>query len=652
MLNSDKNKIDNLWSSFWSGGISNPIIVIEQITFLLFIKGLDDKELLAERKAKRIGRKHTSTFPDENLRWSKLKQLPSDELYEVMLNKVFPFIRNIGKDVLLGKFMKDANLMIQKASLLHEAVQVIDTLNLDNKDTNGDLYEYLLSKLSTAGVNGQFRTPRHIINLMVKLTDPKIDDTICDPAAGTAGFLVGAAEHILKKYTNPDNIFIDEEGIVHDKLGDLLTTEQLSHYNTNMFYGSDFDTTMIRIAAMNLILHGIENPNMIYADSLSSNYDESEKYSLVLANPPFTGSIDKSDINASLKKVLITEKTELLFVAQILRILELGGRCAVIVPEGVLTEASKKPGEKLRKLLVNENQLEAVISMPHTIFKPYASVSTSILIFKKGGQTKKVWMYSMENDGFSKDAQKTPIDQNDIPDILEQWDLIKNGTYNPLSGKHRIVSKEEIKQNNYELITRYYLNTVELNNEYEDVQLSDICEIFKGTIPASTKSEGEFPFVTTAEEFKYCKNYHVENEAVCIPLVSSTGHGHASIKRLHYVEGKFSAATIMAVLTVKDKTIVSTRYLYYFLQNFKDDLLVPLMKGSANVSLSLGKIGQVRIPLPKLNEQENMIKKFVENEKRISELKKEMNLRENMKLKLSEDFREEFLKTPVEINRD
>lgn len=643
MLNLDKNKIENLWSSFWSGGISNPIIVIEQITFLLFIKGLDDKELINEKKAKRTGRSYKSIFEDDQQRWSNFKHLPSKELYEVVLNKVFPFIREMNQDVILGKFMKDANLMIQKPSLLHEAVQLIDTLNLDNKDTKGDLYEYLLSKLSTAGVNGQFRTPRHIVELMVKLTDPKINDKVCDPASGTAGFLVGVAEHVLKKYTNSENVFTDEEGIVHDKLGDLLTSDQLKHYNTEMFSGLDFDSTMIRIAAMNLTLHGIENPNMMYSDSLSSNYHVKDGYSLVLANPPFTGSVDSADINASLKKILKTEKTELLFLALILRILELGGRCAVIIPEGVLTDASKTPGEKIRKILIEENQLEAVISLPHTIFKPYASVATSILIFTKGGQTKDVWMYSMENDGFSKDAQKTLIDENDIPDLLNQWQLLKKGDYTPLKGKHRLVSKKEIKENNYELIIRYYLKNIKLTEKYQYLQLKDLCSLVKGNLPASNKSKGNYPFVTTAEEFKLCDNYYFEDEAICIPLVSSTGHGHASIKRLHYVNGKFSAATIMSVLRVKDKSEVLPKYLYYFLQTFKDDILVPLMKGSANVSLSLDKIGKVKVPIPCIDVQKELINDLVDNENKINELKREIIKREDYKIKLSEQFRSDFI---------
>ena len=612
MLNSEiKSKIDRLWDSFWSGGISNPLTVVEQISYLLFIKKLDDIEIAKEKKAKRIRRPYTTVFEKyiqdmeqsevtrlnlntDNLRWSEFVHYDSENMFKNMQDKVFPFLKSYSDDEsIFSDQMKDAVFLIQKPSLLYEAVQLISSINLDDNDTNGDLYEYLLSKLATAGVNGQFRTPRHIINMIVELMDPTIEDVITDPSCGTAGFLVSASEYILRKYTDKDSVFIDEDGILHDKIGDKIDSDGWDHYKNKMFNATEFDPSMFRIAAMNLMLHGIENPQITQVDALSSQYDEEDKYSLVLANPPFKGSIDEGDINKSLRSVVKTKKTELLFLALIDRILDMGGRGAVIVPEGVLVGASNVQVE-LRKKLIENCELRAVISMPSKVFKPYAKVSTGILIFTKGGYTDKVWMYKLENDGFSDNSVRveTP-NENDIPDILRLWDDIKNKNYKEVPGKHRFVDKQEIIENDYQLMPRLYLDKIKLNDKYEYHKLEDLCTVEKGSISASTKSEGDFKFVTTAEEFKRCKDYVYDDEAVCIPLVSSTGHGHASIKRLHYVSGKFSVATIMAVLRVKDKSKLNTKYLYYMLQNFKDEMLVPLMSGAANVSLNIPKIQSI-----------------------------------------------------------
>ena len=558
MLNSEiKSKIDRLWDSFWSGGISNPLTVVEQISYLLFIKKLDDIEIAKEKKAKRIRRPYTTVFEKyiqdmeqsevtrlnlntDNLRWSEFVHYDSENMFKNMQDKVFPFLKSYSDDEsIFSDQMKDAVFLIQKPSLLYEAVQLISSINLDDNDTNGDLYEYLLSKLATAGVNGQFRTPRHIINMIVELMDPTIEDVITDPSCGTAGFLVSASEYILRKYTDKDSVFIDEDGILHDKIGDKIDSDGWDHYKNKMFNATEFDPSMFRIAAMNLMLHGIENPQITQVDALSSQYDEEDKYSLVLANPPFKGSIDEGDINKSLRSVVKTKKTELLFLALIDRILDMGGRGAVIVPEGVLVGASNVQVE-LRKKLIENCELRAVISMPSKVFKPYAKVSTGILIFTKGGYTDKVWMYKLENDGFSDNSVRveTP-NENDIPDILRLWDDIKNKNYKEVPGKHRFVDKQEIIENDYQLMPRLYLDKIKLNDKYEYHKLEDLCTVEKGSISASTKSEGDFKFVTTAEEFKRCKDYVYDDEAVCIPLVSSTGHGHASIKRLHYVSGKF-----------------------------------------------------------------------------------------------------------------
>ena len=644
MLNSEiKSKIDRLWDSFWSGGISNPLTVVEQISYLLFIKKLDDIEIAKEKKAKRIRRPYTTVFEKyiqdmeqsevtrlnlntDNLRWSEFVHYDSENMFKNMQDKVFPFLKSYSDDEsIFSDQMKDAVFLIQKPSLLYEAVQLISSINLDDNDTNGDLYEYLLSKLATAGVNGQFRTPRHIINMIVELMDPTIEDVITDPSCGTAGFLVSASEYILRKYTDKDSVFIDEDGILHDKIGDKIDSDGWDHYKNKMFNATEFDPSMFRIAAMNLMLHGIENPQITQVDALSSQYDEEDKYSLVLANPPFKGSIDEGDINKSLRSVVKTKKTELLFLALIDRILDMGGRGAVIVPEGVLVGASNVQVE-LRKKLIENCELRAVISMPSKVFKPYAKVSTGILIFTKGGYTDKVWMYKLENDGFSDNSVRveTP-NENDIPDILRLWDDIKNKNYKEVPGKHRFVDKQEIIENDYQLMPRLYLDKIKLNDKYEYHKLEDLCTVEKGSISASTKSEGDFKFVTTAEEFKRCKDYVYDDEAVCIPLVSSTGHGHASIKRLHYVSGKFSVATIMAVLRVKDKSKLNTKYLYYMLQNFKDEMLVPLMSGAANVSLNIPKIQSIKIPVPSIDEQNQIIEKLEKNISTMIELENKLD---------------------------
>lgn len=643
MLNIElRNKIDNIWTNFWNSGITNPLTVIEQITYLMFMKQLDEKEMLKERISKRTGKEYKSIFTDEECRWSVIKFRNSTEMLKLTSEKAFPFIRDYaGENSTFSQYMRNASFLITEPELLYNSIQAIDKLPMDNIDIKGDLYEYLLSKLTTAGVNGQFRTPLHIRKLMVKLTDPNINDIICDPSCGTAGFLIEASDFILEKYTS--NVIVDDDGVVHNKIGDKLSEEQRQHFATKMFYGNDFDVTMLRIAAMNCIIHGIEPPNIFNYDSLSTSYNEENKYTLVLANPPFKGNVNEKLINKSLKKVIKAKKTELLFIALILRILDVGGRCAIIVPEGVLTEASKKDGRTLREKLINENQLEAVISLPHTIFKPYASVATSILIFSKSGRTDKVWMYKLENDGYSDGSVKIPTpDKDDIPDILNHWSKIKNGNYKEVSGKHRFVDKQEIIENDYQLITRMYLDVVKLTDKYKYEKLGVLCTIEKGNVPASANSDGKFILVTTAEEFKKCDTYEYEDEAVCIPLVSSTGHGHASIKRVHYVSDKFSAATIMAVLRVKDKSILNTKYLYYILQNYKDEIIVPLMAGAANVSLSIPKIESIKIPLPSLKEQEELIEKLENNSREIIKLKENLKNCEENQEKYNSEFKDIF----------
>ena len=479
-----KSKIDRLWNNFWSGGISNPLTVIEQISYLLFIKRLDDIDNAKEKRANRMEVPYTSLFKDLNdkliedgkstkdfnyelLKWSEFQHLDVNEMFDVVSQKVFPAIKMLGgAESSFTAEMKDAVFMIPKPSLLQESVRLIEGINMDDADTKGDLYEYLLSKLATSGVNGQFRTPRHIIRMMVELMDPTSEDKICDPACGTAGFLINSLEYILEKYTRHESVFTDEEGNLHNRIGDMMSNEEWEHFRSDMFYGFDFDPSMVRIASMNLMLHSIDDPNIRQIDAMSKAYDEENKYTLVLANPPFKGSIDARDINSTLTKGAKTTKTELLFMKLINRILDLGGRCAVIVPDGVLF-GSTKAHKDIRKALVEENALEGVISMPSGVFKPYAGVSTAILIFTKGGETDKVWFYDMQSDGFSLDDKRNKLDNDgDIPDIIAKWRAVKKDkTLNPTKeDKWFWVEKKEVTENGYDLSINKYKEI-----EYEEV---------------------------------------------------------------------------------------------------------------------------------------------------------------------------------------
>ena len=461
-----KNKIDGLWDSFWAGGISNPLTVIEQISYLLFIRRLDDREILRELQANRSGQPFKSIFPKNEYRWRELKHLNAEDLFKTVFEGVFPFIKTLGNgDSVFTQTMKDAVFLIQKPSLLYEAVQTINQINMDDQDTKGDLYEHLLGKLQISGVNGQFRTPRHIIKMMVELLDPSVEDRICDPACGTAGFLVASAEHVLRKYTTEP--IVDQDGTVHDKIGDMLSKDQWEFFKSEMFQGFDFDSSMLRISAMNMMLHGIDEPKIHYADSLSTAYEETDKYSVVLANPPFKGNIDEKNINSKLKTVVNTKKTELLFLALFLRILDLGGRCACIVPDGVLFGSSKAHKE-IRRVLVEENQLEGMISMPSGVFKPYAGVSTGILLFTKGGRTDNVWFYDMTADGYSLDDKRDPTpDKDDIPDIIQRWKERDPNQDTDRTRKAFFVPKQEIVDNGYDLSINRYKQVVHEEVEYD-----------------------------------------------------------------------------------------------------------------------------------------------------------------------------------------
>ena len=470
-----KSKIDKLWLEFWSGGITNPMTVIEQISFLMFARMLDMRETAAEKRALRTNRPNNGSriFPDDkqHLRWSHLIHLGAEAQLDIVQREMFPFFREeIVQKSALGAYLQDAQCMIQKPTLLKTAINMINALPLMQGDTKGDLYEYLLSKLTTAGVAGQFRTPRHVIRAMVEMLDIKPTETVCDPACGTGGFLIETMEHLKRTHSSPD--LIHEE--VDEETGETVTDdhdmpikaypgdrldEYRDHIDHAMFHGFDFDSTMLRIAAMNMLLHGIENPGIEYRDSLSEQAQVAQEFGdhfdVVLANPPFKGSIDHESVLKSLTSVAKTKKTELLFLVLIARILKNGGRCAVIVPDGVLF-GSSAAHTAVRRMLVEDHQLETVVSLPSGVFKPYAGVSTAVLVFTKAGRTENVWFYKVEHDGYSLDDKRTPVKEDDLPDLLEQWRNRDPAQDTDRTQKGFFVPKDEIAGYKYDLsINRY-----------------------------------------------------------------------------------------------------------------------------------------------------------------------------------------------------
>lgn len=461
-----KAKINKLWNAFWAGGLSNPLSAIEQISYLLFMKRLDDLDTHHNNAAQTRGQPYKSIFEGrESCRWSQWKHMNAEAMYKHMTDVVFPFIKNLhnGEDVLYSQYMKDATFMIPKPSLLQEAVALIDDINIGERpDIQGDIYEHLLGELKTAGKNGQFRTPRHIIRMMVELVDPDIGQKICDPACGTGGFLVAAYQHILKKYTSPDMVKVDADGTPHNLIGNKIVKKE--HWEllwNETFYGFDFEITMIRIALMNMILHGIKQPNIKQIDTLSKRFVQKPQYDVVFANPPFAGYVDKADINDNFK--LDTTKTELLFLELFYNLLTVGGKAAVVVPNGVLF-GSSNAHIKARRLLLENCDLQAVISMPTGVFQPYSGVGTAVLVFIKGGKTEKVWFYDMKADGYSLDQRRDFIDgKGDIPDIIQKF---KNGRLE--SGHSIFVPLETIKKNDYHLSISRYKQAEHEEAEHED----------------------------------------------------------------------------------------------------------------------------------------------------------------------------------------
>ncbi len=490
-----KSLIDKLWQNFWEGGIANPLTAIEQITYLIFMKRLDDLEARRERDADFTGEKYTSRFkgkftlpgsnqiiPKNELRWSVFKHMPADEMLLHVQTKVFPFLKDLNGDTSpFTRHMANAVFIMPKASLLVSAINIVEDIFKEIEkdategghafqDIQGDVYEMLLSEIASAGKNGQFRTPRHIIKLMAELVAPQLGQQIADPACGTGGFLLGAYQYILTdlvRQKDKKKLERDEDGFERAAISAVLT-QKVKDILDQSFVGYDIDTTMVRLGLMNMMMHGIDEPRIDYKDTLSKSFNENSRYDIIMANPPFTGNIDKGDINEGLK--LATTKTELLFVERIFNMLKMGGTAAVIVPQGVLF-GSGKAFVTLRKALIEKAELKAVIAMPSGVFKPYAGVSTAILIFTKGGETKKVWFFDMQRDGYSLDDKRTKIGGSDLPDIVEKYKKRNPKNENERKAQYFFVPKKEIEENDYDLSISRYKEEVYEEVEYESPQI-------------------------------------------------------------------------------------------------------------------------------------------------------------------------------------
>ena len=467
-----KNRIDGIWDAFWTGGITNSITILEQMTYLFFMKMLDDAQLKKEATAAVFGvevadpvfgkdmwhnPETDKDVPYETLRWNVFKNYEPTKMFNTVRNDVFPFIKNLNNSSSssYSKFMKDAVFMLQNPRTLLKIVDGIDGLDMNNRDAMGDVYEYVLGKMAASGTNGQFRTPRHIIRMMVELMKPTLKDVICDPAMGSAGFIVESAKYLQENYKT-----------------ELLKKENTQHFKKDLFHGFDTDSTMLRIGAMNLMLHGADDPDIAYQDSLSADNTDADKYTLCLANPPFAGSVDKEIISKSLLAIAPTTKTELLFVALFIRMLQLGGRCASIVPDGVLF-GNSKAHKAVRKELVDNHRLQAVISMPSGVFQPYSGVSTAILIFTKtnAGGTDKVWFYDMKADGYSLDQRRSEVAENDIPDVISRFHNLSGEETRTRKEQSFLVPVDEIREKDYDLSMNKYKEVEREVVEYDQPEV-------------------------------------------------------------------------------------------------------------------------------------------------------------------------------------
>ena len=478
-----KTRIDQIWDTFWTGGVTNSLTILEQMTYLFFMKMLDDAQIQREAAAGIFGGKiDNPTFPDgkswhnpdtdrdvpyNTLRWSVFKNYDADRMFNTVRTDVFPFIKNLseGSESAYSRYMRDAVFLIQSPRILVRVVDGINALDMNNRDTMGDVYEYILGKMAASGTNGQFRTPRHIIRMMVELMQPTLKDEICDPAMGSAGFIVESAKYVSEHYRS-----------------ELLKNENSEYYRNRMFHGFDTDTTMLRIGTMNLMLHGVDNPDIKWQDSVSDQNSDTNRYSLCLANPPFAGSVDGQNIAKTLTAITATKKTELLFLSLFVRMLRVGGRCASIVPDGVLF-GTTGAHQAIRKELVDHQRLQAVISMPAGVFQPYSGVSTAILIFTKtnAGGTDKVWFYDMKADGFSLDQRRAEVTENDIPDIVARFQNLTAEESRTRKDQSFLVPVEEIQANDYVLSINKYKEIARDKVEYEssEVILSRIEETEK-----------------------------------------------------------------------------------------------------------------------------------------------------------------------------
>ena len=463
-----KSLIDKLWNKFWSGGISNPLTAIEQITYLIFMKRIDELDTKRKADAEWTGEEYHSIFPDDELRWSNFKHLKAEEMLEHIQQKVFPFLKSLnGKNSHFTKHMQNAVFIIPSASLLVEAINTIEEIfkeiEKDSKekgqafqDIQGDVYEMLLGEIATAGKNGQFRTPRHIIKLLTELVQPQLGHKIGDPACGTGGFLLGAYQYIVSSLDKEGKFAKeDEDGFVRSSTSAMLTEEVKKSLDSSL-HGYDIDVTMVRLGLMNLMMHGIDDPQIDYMDTLSKKFNHSElnTYDIILANPPFTGNLNKGEIDGETLK-LNTTKTELLFIERIHTMLRMGGTAGIIIPQGVLFGTAKAFIEA-RKIMIENSELKAVITMPSGVFKPYAGVATAILIFTKSGETKDVWFYEMQSDGYSLDDKRAKIEQSDLQDIIEKFHKRDPKEQNDRKAKQFFVSKKEIVENDYDLSFNSY----------------------------------------------------------------------------------------------------------------------------------------------------------------------------------------------------
>ena len=463
-----KNRIDSIWDTFWTGGITNSITILEQMTYLFFMKMLDDAQRTKEANANAMGvavseptigygswhnPETDRNVPYEDLRWSTFKHYDPETMYRIVSKDVFVFIKNLssGKESAYSRFMENATFLIQSPRTLTKIVEGIDHLDMNNRDTMGDVYEYVLSKMAASGNNGQFRTPRHIIRMMVEIMQPTLKDTICDPAMGSAGFIVESAKYVREHYKS-----------------ELLKKENAHHYKNGMLHGFDTDFTMLRIGAMNLMLHGVDNPDIQYRDSLSTDNTDENRYTLCLANPPFTGSLDNEAVSKSLLAITKTKKTELLFVSLFIRMLQMGGRCASIVPDGVLF-GNSTAHKALRRELIDNQRLQAVISMPSGVFQPYSGVSTAVLVFTKtnAGGTDQVWFYDMKADGYTLDQKRTECPENDIPDVIARFKNMDAEATRTRKEQSFLVPVEEIRENDYDLSINKYKEVERVKVEYE-----------------------------------------------------------------------------------------------------------------------------------------------------------------------------------------